>query len=280
MASIISTSSATLSAQRTMAKSQATLQTSMTRLSSGMRINSAMDDAAGLAISTRMGAQIRGFDQATRGMEQGISMVQTANGSLGEITNLLTRQRELAVQASSSSDASLLQGLSDQMKDLNTSIDRIVGSTRFEGRMLLDGSLKDFQIPIDASGQKASLSISSTDSGEPAGFDSAALGLSGITLDSAQAGKGAVDTLDVAIKTVSELRASLGAMQNRVLATGLDTIKTITDNLSSARSRIVDTDFAVETANMTRGQILQQPGVAMLSQANQAPQALLSLLRG
>lgn len=270
-----------LSAQRTMTKSLSQLEASMTRLSSGMRINSAKDDGAGLSIATRVSMQIRGLDHASRGMEKGIGMVQTADGALGEITDLLVRQRELAVQAANgSNDADQFQGLSDQMKELNTTIDRIAGSTRFEERKLLDGSLKDFQIPIDAVGRNtASLTISSTGSGDPAGFDSKGLGLSDITLDSAQAGTAAVDTLDAAIKTVSEQRSALGTLQNRVLTTGLNSIMSVSFNLSDARSRIADSDFAMETAGLARGQILQQAGMAMLAQANQSGQAVMSLLR-
>lgn len=277
----ITSSDLALTSQRTMAKSMASLETAMTRLSSGLRINSAKDDGVGLSISTRMSAQIRGLDQAARGIEQGMGMVQTADGGLSEITSALMRQRELAVQAANVSlSADQFQGLDQEMKDLGSEIDRIAATTSFNGTNLLDGSLKDYQIPISASGQKASLTISSADSGDPAGFDSAALGLSGITLDSAQAGATAVDTLDAAIKTVSEQRSALGSLQNRILGPGMQSIISITDNMSSARSRIVDTDFAMETAGLARSQILQQAGTAMLAQANQSGQAVMSLLRG
>ncbi|MCK6487270.1 MAG: flagellin FliC [Planctomycetes bacterium] len=260
--------------------SQARLQATMSRLSSGLRINSAADDSAGLSISTRMSAQIRGLDQAARGIEQGMGMVQTADGGLSEITTALMRQRELAVQAANGSlSADQFQGLDKEMKDLGSEIDRIAATTTFDGTNLLDGSLKDYQIPVSAFGQKASITISSADSGDPAGFDSAGLGLSGITLDSSQAGTDAVKTLDAAIATVDKQRNALGTLQNKVFATGMDSLMSMSTNLTAARSRIMDTDFASETAGLTRGQILQQTGTAMLAQANQSSQAVLSLLR-
>ncbi|AKU10885.1 flagellin-like protein [Azoarcus sp. CIB] len=400
MAQVINTNVSSLNAQRNLNTSGASLATSLQRLSSGLRINSAKDDAAGLAISERFGAQIRGLNQAVRNANDGISLAQTAEGALGEIGNNLQRIRELAVQSrnatNSADDRAALQKEVVQLKD---EIDRVANQTSFNGTKLIDGSFQnqDFQVGADqgqtitvaniadaniaalgswtsavatsttsgasgafttatssAIGQAFTLTVDGTNAftktttaavetvtaaevqtgvdafitasagaytatgtvaggdlviskadgtdmtialtntfNTPGGFagtmvgtatngDAAGTtmtGFAGLDISSTAGADNAIVAMDAALKAVNGARADLGAIQNRFSST-IANLQTTSENLSASRSRILDADFAQETANLTRGQILQQAGTAMLAQANSLPNNVLSLLRG
>lgn len=394
MALTINTNVASLNAQRNMGTSQANLNKSMQRLSSGLRINSAKDDAAGLAISDRMTAQIRGLNQASRNANDGISLAQTAEGALQESTNILQRIRELAVQsANDTNSASDRSSLNDEVTQLKAELDRIAQTTEFNGKAVIDGTMTDatFQVGANAgTSQTISFSIESAraaDLGEEVGYteyvaevnasttalsglsvvadagqgsagssidisinvgstagsgvvvtastgsivvnttaasisnadiaslvngdadasalvdvtvtsagnmtaDSGAQALSGGVTEVQAAGTTTVDNLSVATRSqavvtiasidsaledVDEIRGGLGAIQNRFEST-IANLNNVAENLSAARSRILDADIAMETSNMTKQNILQQAGVSILAQANQAPQLALSLL--
>ena len=386
MASVINTNVMSLNAQRNLTSSQASLATSMQRLSSGMRINSAKDDAAGLAISDRFTSQIRGLDQAARNANDGISLTQTAEGALAEVTNNLQRVRELAVQARNGSNSTTDRtALNAEATQLKAEIDRVAQQTQFNGVNLLDGSFtnKAFQVGanagqtinvssiVDATSTNLGSYTSATVTGVAAttltavtagdltidggngagaisvgGFGAAAsatvraaqvrdainsvadktgvyavndtattvqltstsgtgitiahagatssaaitgltaattatatnTGFSTLDLTTTAGADTAIKQMDAAISAVSTARGNLGALQNRFQSV-VNSLSTSSENLSSARSRIMDADFAKETASMTRAQILQQAGTAMLSQANSAPQSVLSLLK-
>ncbi len=267
MASVINTNVFSLNSQRALGNSQSSMQTSLERLSSGLRINRAKDDAAGLAISDRLTAQIRGYDQAIRNTNDGISMVQTADGAMEEVTNALQRMRELAVQASTgtvnTTDGASLKA---EYTALKSTIDDIVADTKFNGTALLSGGSVTLQTGINA-GDTTAVTFGNISS------------LTGIGDDiSTNAGASAAITkLDADINTVASARATVGGVQSG-LESRVRNMSSITENLSAARSRVLDADFAKETANLTRTQILQQAGSAMLAQANQLPQTVLSLL--
>jgi flagellin len=276
MALTINTNVASLNAQRNLGASQGALGTAMQRLSSGLRINSAKDDAAGLGISDRMTAQIRGLNQAVRNANDGISLAQTAEGALQETTNILQRMRELAVQsANDTNTATDRSSLQAEFKQLQGEIQRISDTTEFNGKKLLNGSLSGAQFQIGAnSGQTITISVGNM------GLGSLAIDSTDVAIGSAvSAGSiGAVITaIDSAIDTVGTERGKLGAVQNRFEST-IANLSNISENLSAARSRILDADIAQETSNMTKFNILQQAGVSILAQANQAPQLALSLL--
>ncbi len=383
MSSVINTNVMSLNAQRNMLKSSGDLATSMQRLSTGLRINSAKDDAAGLAISERMTSQIRGLNQAARNANDGISLAQTAEGALVEVTNNLQRIRELAVQSrnatNSNSDRAALDAEAQQLRQ---EVNRIAGQTQFNGVNLLDGSFsnKAFQIGANA-GQTITISsvvnandtdlgtytsaqvtgaaatgfanaiadntltiqggtgaavnvgaiaaaasateragqirdainavadqtgvyarndtattvtlvstsgnitiggtAATADTGLTAATTNAAsqTGFAALDLNTTAGADTAITQMDAALEAVNSARAELGAIQTR-FESAVASVQTTSENLSAARSRIRDADFAAETANLTRAQILQQAGVAMLSQANAAPQNVLSLLRG
>ncbi|MDX9834104.1 MAG: flagellin [Desulfobulbus sp.] len=273
MALAINTNVASLNAQRNLAKSQGDLATSMARLSSGLRINSAKDDAAGLAISDRMTAQIRGLNQAARNANDGISLAQTAEGALQESTNILQRVRELAVQSAndtnSPSDRLSLQAEVDQ---LITEMDRIATSTSFNNRPLIDGSMTGatFQVGANA-GETITFAIGDA--------QVAALGVDSASVATAADSSTTIGLADIALGTIDSIRGELGAVQNRFEST-IANLNNVAENLSAARSRIMDADIAQETSAMTRANILQQAGVAILTQANQTPQLALQLLQG
>ncbi len=276
MALSINTNVASLNAQRNLGVSQGSLAKSMQRLSSGLRINSAKDDAAGLGISDRMTAQIRGLNQAVRNANDGISLAQTAEGALQETTNILQRMRELAVQSSNDTNtATDRSSLQAEFKQLQEEIQRISDTTEFNGKKLLNGSFDGAQFQIGAnSGQTIAVSVGNM------GLGSLAVDSTDVSIGSGAtaSGIGAVITaIDSAIDTVGTERGKLGAVQNRFEST-IANLSNISENLSAARSRILDADIAQETSNMTKGNILQQAGVSILAQANQAPQLALSLL--
>lgn len=274
MAQVINTNIFSINAQRNLMNSQSSMQTSLQRLSSGLRINSAKDDAAGLAISERMTAQIRGLQQGIRNANDGISLAQTAEGALGEVTNALQRMRELAVQAANdTTDTTDKAALDAEYQALASEITRITTATEFNGTAVIGAATTlDFQVGFK-SGADQVISVDTVDVAAETGV-AAAIG--GDITDKANANT-AMGNIDTALTEVSSVRADFGAAQNRLESTVRNTANII-ENQSAARSRIRDADFAAETANLTRTQILQQAGTAMLAQANQLPQNVLQLL--
>jgi len=385
MAAIINTNVVSLNAQRNLTSSQNALATSLQRLSSGLRINSAKDDAAGLAISERMSSQIRGLNQAARNANDGISMAQTAEGALGEIGNNLQRIRELAVQSrNASNSASDRQALNNEVQQLKSEIDRVSSSTSFNGIKLIDGSFTNQSFQVGANvgetitigglvnAQSSALGSTTSSSANVTGVAATAftaitagdLTVNGVSVGAVAAGGNAatqganiaaaintvssttnvtatadaagkvtlnnisgsttvvafagasattattgltagttavttataagfknldisntpnadfaIAAMDSALSALNAGRADLGAYQNR-FSSAISNVQTTSENLSASRSRIVDTDFAAETASLSRNQVLQQAGTAMLTQANAMPQSVLSLLRG
>jgi len=277
MTQVINTNVMSLNAQRNLSTTSASMATTVQRLSSGLRINSARDDAAGLAISQRMTAQIRGMEQAIRNANDGISLAQTAEGALGEIANNLQRIRELAVQAANGTyETQDKEALQKEVQQLKDEILRVVDSTKFNGRQLLNADTTiSIQVGASATDQDK-IDISLND------IKTALSGItgSGFTVSGMAAGAGAtqLDDLDDALQEVNEARADLGAIQNR-FASAIANLQVSSENLQASRSRIQDADYAKETAELTRTQILQQAGTAMLAQAKAIPQSVLSLLQ-
>lgn len=285
MAMTINTNIPSLNSQRFLSQTNMSLTTSMERLSSGLRINSAKDDAAGLAISDKMTSQIRGMTVAVRNANDGISMAQTAESGMGALTDTMQRMRDLAVQASNfgAVSASDREKLSTEFKQLSSELGRIIKNTEFNGKKILNGSLKgaNFQVGANtAADNQISVTVSNLLSA--AGIRSvASITLGGYSIGSGATSikaRSAIDVIDKAIKTIDTFRSKLGAVQNRFTTT-IANLQSSIENQSAARSRILDTDFAVETSNLSRSQILQQAGTAMLAQANQSSQTVLSLLR-
>lgn len=280
MALVINSNIMSLNAQRNVSQTNNQLATSLQRLSSGLRINSAKDDAAGLFTVERMTADIRGLNQAARNAADGISLSQTAEAALGQLSDNLQRIRELAVQAANGTVEDRT-GLQTEIDLLSAEIVRTVDAASFNGVLLLDGSAGadlEFQVGQDATDQ---ISIAAADLDISAiiayttGFDIT----SGATsADDANLAQAALTVVDGDIDAVSSLRATFGATQNRFEAV-ISSVQSYSENLSASRSRIQDADFAAETANLTKVQIMQQAGIAMLSQANSAPQNVLSLLQ-
>ncbi|BDC87523.1 flagellin [Aeromonas caviae] len=284
MSMYISTNVSSLNAQRNLANSSKSLDTSYTRLASGLRINSAKDDAAGLQISNRLTSQINGLDQGNRNANDGISMAQTAEGAMDEVTGMLQRIRTLAQQSAngtnSQDDRNALQAEVDQ---LGKEIDRISTDTTFAGTKLLaaDGVAFDFQVGANAN-QKISFTLDnmSVDGiSKVAGGGTALTTFTSTKIDITDATKAqaVLGDADKMLKVVDSKRAELGAVQNRLDST-IRNQANISENVSAARSRIRDADFATETANMTKQNILQQAASSILAQANQRPQSALSLL--
>ncbi|WP_456417508.1 flagellin N-terminal helical domain-containing protein [Thiolapillus sp.] len=282
MAMVINTNVMSLNAQRNVDKTNGQLATSMQRLSSGLRVNSAKDDAAGLYTINRMTSDIRGLNQAARNAADGISLAQTAEAALGQIGDNLQRIRELAVQ-SANGTVEDRTGMQAEVDQLNAEITRIVDNVAFNGVALLDGSTASltFQVGQD-NGETISVSLTSMTTlqgydtgggGATDGFDISTQAAAQNVLDSTHA-----SSIDADIDAVSSARATYGAVQNRFESV-ISSIQSYSENLSASRSRIQDADFAAETANLTKVQILQQAGTAMLAQANAAPQNVLSLLR-
>ncbi len=268
MAQTINTNIMSMTAQRNLNRSQSTMSTSIQRLSSGLRVNSARDDAAGLAIAERMNAQVRGMNVAIRNANDGISLAQTAEGGLNEIGNMLQRMRELAVQsANGTNSTSDRTNLQLEFAALNSEITRIAEVTQFNGQKILDADAGNFAFQVGAnSGEVMSITTGS--------IASITGSIGGATATAANA---AITTIDTMIDTVTSSRATYGAAQSR-FTSAINNLQIGIENQAAARGRIMDADFAVETANLTRSQILQQAGTAMVSQANQAPQNVLSLL--
>lgn len=262
---------ASLNAQRNLGGSTSALTTAMERLSSGSRINSAKDDAAGLQISNRLTSQINGLNVAARNANDGISMAQTAEGALQEATNILQRMRELALQAANGSNSTEDQeSLDSEYQEMISELGRIADTTSFgsKDKLLLDGTLGTVSFQVGAySNQTIDITFSTNVGGLSANGD----------ITDATNAQAQIDLIDADIATIDAFRAELGAVQNRFEST-ISNLQNISENVSAARSRIMDTDYAVETANLAKNQIMQQAGTAMLAQANQLPQAVLSLL--
>ncbi len=312
MGNSVNTNVVALNAQRNLSTSQSSLSQSMQRLSSGLRVNSARDDAAGLAIAERMGAQIKGMNVAVRNANDGISLAQTAEGALGKIGDNLQRMRELAVQSrnatNSDGDRANLQ---KEFKQLQAEIDRTVQGTKFNGTALfasgasttlsfqvgagtdatdrididgavLGGGTAGTATVVDSTAATATADLLATVTSNWDGTNGISIGgaASGVATNIATTAQidDAINVIDKALDTINDQRASFGASQNRFEAV-ISNLQTNIENQAAARGRIVDADFATETANLSRSQILQQAGTAMVAQANQLPQQVLSLLR-
>ncbi len=311
MGNSVNTNVVALNAQRNLSTSQSSLSMSMQRLSSGLRVNSARDDAAGLAIAERMGAQIKGMNVAVRNANDGISLAQTAEGALGKIGDNLQRMRELAVQSrnatNSDGDRANLQ---KEFKQLQAEIDRTVKGTKFNGTALfasgaattlsfqvgagtdatdrididgavLGGGTAGTATVVDSTAATATADLLATVTSNWDGTNGIAIGgaASGVATNIATTSQidDAINVIDKALDTINDQRASFGASQNRFEAV-ISNLQTNIENQTASRGRIVEADFATETANLSRAQILQQAGTAMVAQANQLPQQVLSLL--
>lgn len=288
MALFVNTNTSSLNAQRQMMSSGNALDVAFKRLSSGFRINSAADDAAGLQISNRLTSQINGLDQAARNANDGISLAQVAEGAMDEITNNLQRMRTLVVQSENGINASQdKSALQKEISALKTEITRIAKTTKFGDQNLLDGAPanRSFNFLVGAnatSDDQIVVSIGRTGVGANVGWGASSLGVNIVNVSVAGTPVTAASNLKViddAIAAVDGKRADLGALQNRFQAT-IRNLTNVSENVSGARARIRDTDFAKETAELTRAQILQQTSQTVLAQANQRPQAALSLLQG
>ena len=280
MPSVINTNIGSLNAQRNAANTQLSLATSMQRLSSGMRVNSAKDDAAGLAIAERMSTQVRGMNVAIRNANDGISMAQTAEGALGKVGDALQRMRELAVQGRNATNTSAdLGSLGKEFTELAAEITRVTAGTTFNGKAILsaDAGTLSFQIGANTTADDRA-DVKTTNMTTDPTITAVTAATFDDTVVSADMDQ-IINDIDLAINTTSAERATLGASQNRFDAV-ISNLMVSVENQSAARSRIMDADYASETANLSRSQILQQAGSAMISQANQMPQQVLTLLRG
>jgi len=300
---VINTNISSIQAQSAMRTTRASTEKAMERLSTGLKINFAGDDAAGLAISSRMTSQIKGLNMAVKNAQDGISLTQTAEGALGEVQNMLQRMRELSLQAASDTNSGDDRAyLQTELKALSTEIDRVAATTTFNNQKLFSGS--DFGTFATASGTASVTNPSTVTLKIQVGSNTGTSDKVEITLQETSAAKlgiqvtavggtnasgelqfdtgahalDAVTAVDAALKNVTNLRSSFGAIQNRLEHT-ISNLTNIATNTELARSRIQDADYAQETSNMTRGQILQQAGTAMLAQANKMSQSVMSLLQ-
>ncbi len=272
----INTNIQALVAQRNLEINHRSQEQSMERLSSGSRINRAGDDAAGLAISDRMRANVRSLAQAGRNANDGISMVQVAEGGTNEVSNILVRMRELSIQAASDTIGDKERGfINKEVSQLRSEIDRISSTTEFNGTKLLNGSAARLEIQVGL--QNNPMEDRLVFDAQNQNISTQALGLSEINTVTKESAQENLKRVDDALTTLNENRSSLGALQNRLQST-INNIGTYKDNLEAARSRIKDTDIATETTEMTKANILSQAGISVLSQANQSPQLALKLL--
>ncbi|OIQ18466.1 MAG: flagellin [Bacteriovorax sp. MedPE-SWde] len=272
----INTNVTSLAAQRSLGGVKRAQNSSMQKLSSGSRINKAGDDAAGLAISEKLKAGIRGTQQATRNAGDGISMVQTAEGGLNEVSNILVRLRELSVQAASDTVGDQERKFTDlEFQSLVNEVDRIAESTKFNGKNLLngEGDQMDFQIGINNTEGLDRIAFNPSDTSAKIGD----IGIEGLAVSSKGDAQGNLEVLDEAISSISGNRANLGALQNRLQST-ISNLEVSTENLSEANSRIRDTDIASESAELARTNILSNSATAVLAQANQSNQGALRLV--
>lgn len=293
---IINTNVSSLVTRNYLRQNNDDLQATMEKLSSGMRINKASDDAAGLAIATRMSTQISGMNVATRNAEDGISLIQTAESALGSISDILQRMRELAVQADNGTySADDKKSLKAEMDELVKEIEHIADTTKFNGISLLDGSSTSVTLHISdlatdtitvgltnaqtASLGETSLKLSALDITSGTSTLNGTAGAGGATLTAANGAQDAILAIDAALNSISSDRAEFGAMQNRLGFT-VDNLAVANQNTTAAKSRIEDADMAAETSEMSRAKIINQSAIAMLTQANQTPQSILSLLQG
>ncbi len=288
MPQTINTNLVSLNAQRNLSMSQSQLGTAMQRLSSGMRVNGAKDDAAGLAIAERMSTQVRGMTVAMRNANDGISMAQVGEGALGAVGNLFQRMRELAVQSANGTNSSSDRiSLNQEFIQLSQEATRTLGGTQFNGQSILSSSTDAvFQIGANSSSDVDRLTVTAF-SWEANASISSVLGsavISGTSLPTVQitdtpTAQGAITSIDAAINAINSQRANFGAVQNR-FENIVNNMQVAVENQSAARSRIMDADYAAETSALSRANILQQAGNAMVAQANQLPQQVLSLLKG
>jgi flagellin len=285
MALSILTNTASLNAQRNLAQTGKSLSANFSRLSSGMRINTAGDDAAGLAISERMKSQIRSMSQAERNANDGISLLQTAEGAMNENSGILIRMRELAMQSANGTlGQSERDALQTEFSQLTSEIDRIANVTKFNGQDLLNNTTGfTFQVGVGTTGNDTiaadMVDMRAATYGTDGAGNNTPVNLTTLDISSAGGATAALTALDSAIDNTSTARAGLGATQNRLQVT-VTNLQSARENLSAANSRIRDVDVAEESAAMTRNNILSQAGMAVLSQANQLPSMALSLLRG
>lgn len=282
MALTVNTNVTSLSVQKNLNRASNALSTSMTRLSSGLKINSAKDDAAGLQIATRMTSQIRGQNMAIKNANDGISIAQTAEGAMQESTNILQRMRELAVQARNDSNGTADRtALNKEFSQMSDELTRIAKSTNLNGKNLIDGTAGTMTFQVGSNtGATNQITITLA-----SGFDASTLGVDSgtiaITGDSSNIDTNvtkSLDAIDKALQTINSSRADLGAAQNRLTST-ISNLQNINENASAALGRVQDTDFAAETAQLTKQQTLQQASTAVLAQANQLPSAVLKLLQ-
>ena len=283
----INTNIISLNAQRNVGAAQSSLASSMQRLSSGLRVNSAKDDAAGMAIAERMSAQSRGMTVAARNANDGISLAQTAEGALGKVSDSLQRMRELAVQSANATNSSSdKDSLDKEFGELAKEMQRVLGGTTFNGLHVLGSNAGTLNFQVGANTTvNDTISITTTDMTSDstitgvAGTDNQGTGRALIDSSaSASTIQGVIGNIDTALDSVNSQRATLGASQSRFDAVVSNLHQSI-ENQTAARSRIIDTDYAAETANLSRAQILQQAGNAMVAQANQLPSQVLQLLR-
>ena len=287
MPQTINTNIIALNAQRNLSTSQSALASSMQRLSSGLRVNSAKDDAAGMAIAERMTAQVRGMNVAARNANDGISLAQTAEGALGKVSDSLQRMRELAVQSANATNSdSDKDSLDKEFGELAKEIQRVLGGTTFNGLTVLgaDAGAQVFQVGANTTSNDT-ISITTTnmtadaDITAVAGTDNNGSGRAVIDNTASAADiRGVIGDIDTALDTINGERATLGASQSRFDA-AISNLQISIENQSASRSRILDTDFAAETSNLSRANILQQAGNAMVAQANQLPEQVMQLLR-
>lgn len=283
MALTVNTNVASLNTQRNLNNASNQLSVSMQRLSTGSRINSAKDDAAGLQIANRMTRQINGLNVAVRNANDGISMAQTAEGALQESTNILQRMRSLTLQAANGSNSEKdREALNEEVTALKAELDRIANTTTFgTGTKLLDGSFTNKSFQVGAMATENDVITFSIKGIDDKGFSSEDLGVKDVDLTKVTGQEStaeALDSIDKALDAIDASRASLGAVQNRFQNT-INNLQNIAENSEASRGRIMDTDFAAETAALTKNQVLQQASTAILAQANQLPSAVLSLLQ-
>ena len=275
MAQTINTNIASMNSARNLAASQGSLTTSMQRLSSGLRVNSAKDDAAGIAIAERMNAQVRGMNVGIRNANDAISMTQTAEGAIGKVTDMMQRMRELAVQsANATNTADDRTNLDAEFQELALQVGDALSKTKFNGLAVVGTDATTFTFQVGAYTDDT-IDVTTTDLSADATITAVTAG----DITDATTAATAMDDIDAALTTLNTERGKLGAANNRFEA-AIATLQVSAENTASARARIMDADFAAETANLARSQILQQAGSAMLAQANQLPQQVLQLLKG
>ena len=278
MSIYVNTNVTSLNTTNKLSKATHSLDTTYKRLSSGYRINSAKDDAAGLQISDRLTSQINGLKQGNRNANDGIALAQTAEGALDEVHTMLQRIRTLSVQSANgtntTADRVSIQG---EVSQLCAEINRIATSASFNGQKLLDGTVTSLNIQVGANATTTA-DVIQIDSTSLMASSATSLGIASIAVNTFSAAQSAITAIDSALAKVDTARSNLGAIQNRFQST-INNLNNTINNVSAARSRIEDADYAVEVSNMTRAQILQQAGTSVLAQANQVPQTVLSLLR-